>query len=297
VGELPAATGTRYVTLAFVVAAAAGDCTATWGTYYDVATGPSAWEGGSEYTLYEQIEALRAQGGDVMVSFGGAANTPLEAACDDVDSMVAELERVIRTLSLTRIDFDVEGPWLADSASTTRRSQAIAALQARNPGLRVWYTLPVLPSGLTPDGVRVVQDAVDHGAVLDGVNVMTMNYGAGTAPDPAGRMGEYGIQAIEALHAQLDAIHGGAYGEAELWARIGTTPMIGQNDVAGELFDLEDARQTLAFVQEHGVGMLGMWSVNRDTPCAEASAWARPDCSGLTDVEAGAFARALTSLD
>jgi bifunctional chitinase/lysozyme len=297
VGELPAATGTRYVTLAFVVAAAAGDCTATWGTYYDVATGPSAWEGGAEYTLYEQIEALRAQGGDVMVSFGGAANTPLEAACDDVDALVAEVERVIDALDLTRIDFDVEGPWLADRVSTTRRSQAIAALKARHPGLHVWYTLPVLPTGLTADGVHVLQDALDHGADLDGVNVMTMDYGAGAAPDPAGRMGEYGIAAIEALHAQLDTLHGGARTEAELWAGIGSTPMIGQNDVAGEWFDLDDARETLVFADAHGVGMLGMWSVNRDRSCPEASAWARSDCHGLTDLPAGAYARVFTGLD
>jgi hypothetical protein len=59
--------------------------------------------------LYDEIDTLRALGGDVMVSFGGAANTPIEAACPDVDSTVAQYQRVILALDLTRIDFDVEG--------------------------------------------------------------------------------------------------------------------------------------------------------------------------------------------
>ncbi len=291
VGEIPAATGVDHYTLAFVVAANPTTCTATWGTYYDIDVGPSAWADGAEYTLYEQIDLLRAVGGDVRVSFGGAANTPLEAACGTVDDVVREIERVVDTLAVTRIDFDIEGPWVADDVATTRRGLALAELQARHPELRVGYTLPVLPSGLTPEGVHVVADALEHGVVLDSVNVMTMDYGDGTAPDPVGRMGSYGIDAITALHGQLDTVYAGTLSDAEIWARIGTTPMIGQNDVQSEVFTLEDAAQTLAFARDNGVGMLSMWSINRDHPCAEVTAWAQPGCNGLVDVEDWAYAR------
>jgi hypothetical protein len=298
IGELFDANGdVRHYVLGFVVAQTSTSCTASWGTYYSVDVGPSAWEGGSEYTLYEQIAALRGIGGDVMVSFGGAANTPIEAACTTVEATTAEYARVVDALSLTRVDFDVEGAWLSHPESTARRSEAIAALQARQTAagrpLRVWFTLPVLPTGLTADGLAVMQSALDHGVEVAGVNVMTMNYGDGTAPDPDGRMGAYGIDAITALHAQLDTLYGGSRTDAERWAMIGTTPMIGQNDVASEVFTLEDAALTRSFATEKGVGMVSLWSANRDRSCAEPSSWARSDCHGLTDVVDWAFTRAL----
>ena len=141
------------------------------------------------------------------------------------------------------------------------------------------------------DDAALVEDALARGVELDSINVMTMDYGAGTAPDPAGRMSASGSDAITALHAQLDTLYGGALTDAELWARIGTTPMIGQNDVQSEVFTLDDAAQTVAFARAHGVGMLSMWSINRDHPCTEVTVWAQPGCNGLADVEDWAYAR------
>ncbi len=298
VGEIPAENGVDHYTLGFVVAASGSECTATWGTYYSLEVGPSAWEGGGEYFLYDQIAQLRADGGDVMLSFGGAANTPIEAACTSVEAVVAEYVRVIETLDLTRIDFDIEGSWVAHPASISRRSAAIAELQAwaaaEGRALHVWYTLPVLPSGLTADGVAVLQSAVDAGVVLDGVNVMTMDYGSGQAPNPEEKMGEYGIEAIESVHAQLTSLWP-SLSEEEVWARVASTPMIGQNDVAGEVFDLDDAAQTVAFAEAHGVGMLGFWSINRDHPCEAETEWAQSTCSGYVDVPDWAFSRAFAA--
>ena len=295
-GELPPLTGIHHFTLGFVVAASPTSCDASWGTYYSMDVGPSAWASGAEYFLYDEIAALREQGGDVMVSFGGAANTPIEAACTTVDDVVAQYVRVIERLDLTRIDFDVEGSWLMDPASITRRSQAIAALQAwavvESRALRVWFTLPVLPSGLTAEGLAVVQDAIDHGVVIDGVNLMTMNYGDGTAPNPAGQMGEYGIAALESTAGQLN----GVWPDGP-WGHLGTTPMIGQNDVQSEAFDLEDAAQTRAYAEEHSLGMLGFWSINRDHPCPEATPWAQSNCNGSTSLADWTFARVFSGLD
>lgn len=292
VADVSSETDVRRFTLAFVVAASASECNATWGTYYSVETGPSAWDAGSEYFLYDQVETLRAAGGDVMVSFGGAANTPLEAACGSVAEVVAQYQRVIERLNLTRIDFDIEGSWVSDAASVRRRSEAIVALQMWAAGsgrpLHVWYTLPVLPTGLTADGLAVVQSAVDAGVVLDGVNVMTMDYGDGVAPDPDGHMGDYGIAALTALNAQLAIAFPGA--EADRWAHLGSTPMIGQNDVQGERFYVADAEQTREFAEANGVGMLAFWSINRDHPCAEETEWATGTCNGFTDVGDWAYA-------
>ena len=283
IADIGAETGIRYYNLGFIVSD--GSCNATWGTYYSIESGPESWDGGSSYTLYDHIDSLRALGGDVAVSFGGAAGTPLAAACSDVSSLKAQIRRVVDQLDLHRIDFDVEGTWLADHNSVSRRNQAIAALQADLAGegrsLAVWYTLPVLPSGLTADGEWLLADALDKGVGLSGVNIMTMDYGDGAAPNPSGQMGEYGIQAVEALKDQLALAYrsaGASKTDAELWPMLGTTPMIGLNDVTTELFDVEDAQQTLDFAVTNKLGMISMWSINRDHGCPDQD-WVSVDCS------------------
>jgi chitinase len=45
------------------------------------------------------------------------------------------------------------------------------------------------------------------------------------------------------------------------------TPMIGRNDVLTEVFHLTDAAELATFAAANDVGMLSMWSVNRDHPC------------------------------
>ena len=95
------------------------------------------------------------------------------------------------------------------------------------------------------------------------------------------RDSSYGIQAIESLKDQLAAEYSArnvAKSDAELWAMVGTTPMIGLNDVTSESFEISDAQQTLDFVQEHAVGRIGTWSLNRDHPCGSETV-VRVDCS------------------
>ena len=271
--------GIKFFTLGFVVAMAPGDCTPSWGTYYPI----------DEGFLLSDINAIRNMGGDVMVSFGGAANTELAAACDSVDSVKNAYQSVIDAYNLTHIDFDIEGAMVADPVSIERRSQAIAALQsdAANAGreLHVWYTLPVLPTGLTQDGLNVLQSALDYGVEIAGVNIMAMDYGDDAAPDPDGQMGEYAIQAANSLFDQLQTLYADAgipKNEEELWRMIGITPMIGRNDVLTELFYQEDAREVLSFAQEQNIGMLSFWSANRDKQCPEGKLpYVSPTCSSI----------------
>lgn len=59
---------------------------------------------------------------------------------------------------------------------------AHAPPQDANPGLVVSFTLPVLPVGLTADGVNLLRDAKAKGVRLDVLNIMTMDYGDSAAP-------------------------------------------------------------------------------------------------------------------
>jgi hypothetical protein len=235
-----------------------------------------SWAGYSEYALgteYDanlrtQLAGVRALGGDVMVSFGGAANHELAEVITDVNALASAYQSVIDAYGLTRVDFDIEGAAVADRASIDRRNQAIAILQrdavAAGRALEVWYTLPVLPTGLTADGVYVLQSAVQAGVNLAGANIMTMDYGDGAAPNPVGKMGDYAIQAANSLFAQLKAIYGSSKSDAQLWGMVGVTPMIGLNDVLSETFDQQEARELLAFAQQQGIGRISFWSLNRD---------------------------------
>jgi hypothetical protein len=251
----------QYFTLAFITADPQNK--PAWGGY-------SAYALGSEFDtgLKTQITAVRALGGDVIVSFGGASNQELAEVITDVATLQAAYQAVIDAHNLTHIDFDIEGAAIAQRDSVDRRNLAIAGLQqaaaAAGRTLTVSYTLPVLPTGLTPDGVYLLQSAATHGVTLDIVNVMAMDYGDSAAPNPQGRMGDYAIQAATSLFNQLKTVYGTAKSDNQLWAMVGITPMIGLNDVTTETFDQQEAREVLAFAEQRGIGRLSFWSLNRD---------------------------------
>lgn len=256
------ATKGLFYNLGFIVSKSPTVCEATWGTYYTGEAGP----------LNDQIKAIRALGGDVTVSFGGAANVPLHIVAPDVNSLYIQYKSFAVAYGLRRIDFDLEGIWIASSynEANIRNSQAIKQLQdyykSQNSNIDVWFTLPVLPTGLTNDGLNILKLAINAGVNIKGVNAMTMDYGDDAAPNPTGKMGEYGIEAITSVQEQLKVLYGNSKTDAELWAMIGTTPMIGVNDIQTEVFTTSDATQTLQFAEQKNIGLISMWSSNRDMP-------------------------------
>ncbi|MFC7279661.1 carbohydrate-binding protein [Paractinoplanes rhizophilus] len=233
----------RNVTLAFITASA---CKAMWFNAYDPRQG---W-------ARDQIDAVRARGGDVKISFGGATGIELAQACTSVAALQAEYQAVVSAYHLKFIDLDIEGSATADPASVARRSQALAGLQRANPGLRVSFTLPVLPEGLTADGLGVVRSARDAGVTVDLVNVMAMDYYR------AGDYGNFAVDAANSTFAQLKSLYPGR-ADAQVWKMVGVTPMLGQND-DGRVYDQADARQLVAFAQGKHLGMLSFWELGRD---------------------------------
>lgn len=265
--------GVAHVSLGFVTAEGATKCAPTWGGY---AAYPAA--GASPYQRSE-IEAYRAAGGDVIVSFGGAAGSELATRCGSVATLAKAYGDVVDAYGVTRLDFDVEGAAASDTAANTRRAQAIAQLQRTRP-LIVSYTLAILPTGLEAEGRALVRSAIDNGVAISVVNGMAMDYGSGAAPSPSGRMGDYATQAGEALRGQLAALYP-ALPAAEVASRVGLTPMIGINDVPSEVFTLDDARKLAAWAAAQRIGFLGMWSLGRDRQCPSPSTTTQESCSGV----------------
>ncbi|MDH6518859.1 hypothetical protein M2163_004155 [Streptomyces sp. SAI-135] len=264
------ATGVKNYNLAFVTDG--GGCTPKWGGVSDLANDAVA----------AQIGALRAKGGDVRVSFGGASGSELATTCSSADALAAAYGKVVDAYGLTKVDFDVEGGALPNTAANTRRAQAIAKIQQNHPGLDVSFTLPVMPEGLTQDGVNLLANAKSNGVGIDTVNIMAMDYGASYSGD----MGTYAEQAATATQAQVKSVLG--LSDSAAWKAVGVTPMIGVNDVASEIFKVEDATQLVAFAKAKGLGPLSMWSATRDKQCpGGAQPSADATCSSVVQ---GAFA-------
>jgi hypothetical protein len=235
--------------------------------------------------LRQQIADLRAMGGDVAVSFGGPHGSELAQSITDVDALKNAYKAVVQTYALKRIDFDLQGSALDDVASIERRSQALAQLQtemakAAQP-VEIWFSLPAEPSGLSESGMNVIRSALRNGVQLGGVNVKTMNFSASTAPYAEGTMGVHAIQSGLNAFYQLQRVMGPQQSAAEIWGKMGLTPMIGANDVAGEKFYPQDAQLLQDFARQQGVGMIGIWSLNRDQSCAQPSDTVQPASSGI----------------
>src|SRR5579862_9009033 len=127
--QLSAASGAKYLTLAFLETDQAGSCTAYWNGA--TSTPISATAAGS---FGAGIAAIQARGGDVIPSFGGytadTTGTELADSCTSVDAIAKVYESLVTTYHISRIDLDVEATSASNTAGIERRNQAIAKAEA-----------------------------------------------------------------------------------------------------------------------------------------------------------------------
>jgi chitinase len=257
----PTVSPARQVILGFVVADPKSACSPSWGGFYSLS------KAGDALNLDRRVAQLQNEGATAVVSFGGQANNELAVSCTNTAQLTAAYESVISRYSLTTIDLDIEGAAQSDQASLVRRAQAIATVQknartAKTP-LNVWLTLPVEPDGLQHDALNVVKTMLDNGVALAGVNVMAMDFT--TAP-----RGMYSAitGALDGAHSQLTTLmRAQNLTSGQIWNRMGVTVMIGQNDVAGQIVTVADAKGVASFARSHHLGRVSMWSLNRDSQC------------------------------
>ncbi|MBS2961453.1 ricin-type beta-trefoil lectin domain protein [Actinocrinis puniceicyclus] len=246
VGDMSAdmsATGLKYYTLAFLIPQSG--CTPMWedGNY-------------SLGTFNSQISSLQAAGGQVIVSSGGASGGELAQTCTSVSSLTAAYANIVNTTGATRLDFDIEGSTLSDTAATSRRDQALAALQRQNPAVQVDFTLGVAPGGLpTGSGSQyaLLQDAQSNGVNVSIVNIMTMDFYDG---QPV--LGD-AESAARNTAGQLAGLYGISTSAA--YAKMGLTPIAGTND-DGAYFSQSDAQSLESFAASNGVAELAFWEVD-----------------------------------
>ena len=248
--------GVNSYTASFIIGVG---CTPIWGDTLGI----------ENSTANARIARAEAAGAKTVIAFGGAGGAELGQSCTNTASLQAAYQAVINKYRVDHLDFDIEGAAIADPGSINRRYQAIRGLEAANPGLNVSVTIPVLESGPDGNGSNFLRAAVTNGARIDVVNAMVMDYGHPVA--------DMAAAARSAAAGTLAAAR--AAGLNFTYANIGITPMIGNNDSAGEVVTLQNARDIVSFARTNGVGRLAFWSIGRDQPCPGGGV--SPNCSGL----------------
>jgi hypothetical protein len=274
---LAAASGDKYLTLAFIQTPAPGSCTVDWNG--DAST-PIAYS-----TYGASIAKIRAAGGDVIPSFGGYGadhgGEEIADSCTDVAKIAADYEQVITTYDVTRLDFDVEDLSQTNPAGIDRRNQAIRLVEqwaaCHHRTVQFVYTIGTNMTGLDePDGVGILQNAVARHARIDIVNIMTFDYYDGAPHE----MGQDTVTAAEAVIEQLHGIYPHK-SDAQLWHMLGITEMLGIDDYGPpEIFTTADAAFVEHWAARTGIAELSFWVLERDNGGCVGTAGS-DSCSGI----------------
>jgi chitinase len=255
--------GVRYFSLAALTTAHPGSCTLTWNGDPGQPIRP-----GGRFT--SQIAALRAMGGDVIITLGGSTagqtGTEIADSCSSVDKIAKAYENVITSYGITRLDMDVEEGALNDGAGIARRSEAIAQLEqwarATHRRVQVDLTLGIVPWELPPSSIKVIKSAAAHHAAITVINAMAFDYFTTTKTV---HMGAAAISALRAMHRQLAHIYP-RLSSRQRWRMEGVTLMIGLDDnpAKNEVTRPADARQVAAFANLHHLPLVSIWAIQRD---------------------------------
>lgn len=251
------ATGVKWFTLAFVLSN--GYCNPQW-------DGSRALTGGVDQTT---VNTVRANGGDVIPSFGGYSGNKLESSCSSAGELAAAYQKVINAYGLKAIDIDIEADAYSNATVQQRTVDALKTIKANNPGIKVYVTIGTGQSG--PD-TSLINRAAASGLTVDGWTIMPFDFGG------AGQnMGTLTIQAAEGLKTALKNAYG--YTDDQAYRGMGISSMNGITDV-NETVTPANFETILSYAQQHHLARLTFWSVNRDRPCS--GAYPNDDtCSGV----------------
>jgi hypothetical protein len=263
-GNLPnpttimSATGVKWFTMAFMLTN--GTCNPAW-------DGDRPLTGGHDQST---INAIRAAGGNVIVSFGGASGTKLERSCTSANALTGAYQKVISAYGLKGIDIDIEKSEYQDATIQQRTIDALKQVKADNPGLVVYVTFPSDQSG--PDA-SMINRAAASGLTVDGWTIMPFDFGGSTS-----NMGTLTLQATDGLKNRLKTAYG--YSDDTAYRHSGISSMNGITDT-GEHVSQTDFQLMLSYAQQHHLARFTFWSANRDRPCP--GAYPNDDtCSGTS---------------
>ncbi|MFB8180384.1 lectin [Streptomyces sp. NPDC055966] len=250
------ATGVKWFTLAFVLSN--GYCDPQW-------DGSRPLTGGVDQ---QTVTTVRANGGDIVPSFGGYSGNKLESSCNSAGELAGAYQKVIDAYGLKAIDIDIEADAYSSATVQQRTVDALKTVKADNPGLKVYVTIGTGQSG--PD-TGLIDRAASSGLTVDAWTIMPFDFGG------AGQnMGNLTTQAAEGLKSALKSAYG--YGDDQAYRDMGISSMNGITD-NNETVTVNDFRAILGYAQQHHLARLTFWSANRDRPCTGGPA---DSCSGVS---------------
>ena len=246
--QVLAATGEKAYVLAFVLAENGSACA-------------PAWDGGSSVVsssdaVASQINALRAAGGDVAVSFGGYNGTKLGQVCGSASATAAAEQQVVNAYGLHAIDLDLEEPEYENTSAIANELGAAQILQRNNPGIYISVTIPGTTSGTGWFGEQLLDEAKTLGFTPNSFTIMPFDGGFSGASSQ--------ISALEAFNSILTSTFG--WSSATAYAHEGVSSMNGRTDSA-EYFYQADFQSVLSWAESVGLGRYSFWAVNRDREC------------------------------
>jgi hypothetical protein len=256
INTVMSATGVKWFTMAFILSN--GTCNPQWDGFRPLIGGVDQGT----------VNSVRAAGGNIIPSFGGANGNKLEQSCGSAGALANAYQQVINAYGLRAIDIDIEGDAYNNGTVQQRTVDALKTIRANNPSVSIIVTFPSNQSG--PDS-SLINRAAASGLTVDAWTIMPFDFGG------AGRdMGQLTMQATDSLKNTVRNAYG--YTDDVAYRHSGISSMNGITDNS-ENVSLANFRTILSYAQQHHLARLTFWSTNRDRPCTGGGADA---CSGVS---------------
>ncbi|PUB25404.1 ricin-type beta-trefoil lectin protein [Promicromonospora sp. AC04] len=251
-------TGVRSFTMAFMLSS--GGCNPAW-------DGSRPLTGGTDQ---QTINAIKAAGGQVQISFGGWSGNKLGPNCATPEAYAGAVQQVINAHQPNVVDFDIENSdEFENEAVQDRILRGLAIVKSNNPGVKVVVTFGTGQSGPNWWGTRLINRAAELGVPIDNYTIMTFDFGSSNIAQST-------ISAAEGLKNQLKTARG--WTDAQAYAHMGISGMNGLSDQS-ELTSPAAWTQIRDYARDNGLTRLAFWSVNRDRACPGGGVVS--NCSGI----------------
>jgi len=252
------ATGVKSFTLAFMLSG--GGCTPMWDSQRSLTGGVDQ----------QNINAIRAAGGDIVISFGGWSGNKLGPNCSSASALAGAYQQVINAYNLKAIDIDIENTDEFESELVQDRILgALKIVKQNNPGIKTIITFGTSTTGPTWWGLRLIDQSKALGANIDVYTQMPFDFGSGNVASDT-------QTTTEALKNKLMSTFGWSADTA--YRHIGISSMNGITDSHETV--LPSTFQSIRdYAQSHHLARLAFWSVNRDRPCDNGQVV--ENCSGI----------------
>ncbi|MFI6428613.1 ricin-type beta-trefoil lectin domain protein [Promicromonospora sp. NPDC050880] len=238
-------TGVRAFTMAFILSS--GGCNPAW-------DGSRPLTGGVDQ---QTINAIKAAGGQVQISFGGWSGNKLGPSCSTPAAYAGAVQRVIDAHQPHVVDFDIENSDEFENYTVQDRIlQGLTIVKQNNPNVKIAVTIGTGRSGPEGAGTRLINRAAQLGVPIDNYTIMPFNFGSSNIAQDT-------VNASEGLKNQLKAARG--WTDAQAYAHMGISGMNGSSD-QGEITTTAAWTQIRDYARNNGLTRLAFWSVNRDQP-------------------------------